>query len=165
MAISTKAGNLISLDMILIDEKLSALAVLFCVYCCLSKFIHSIYFFWIYQENLMHASVRKHLVPRFEDHVHEGLVYSLRNLKVTSNGYPYRPLASNLKLIFLATTAVQELGESDVSIRQYGFEFVDQSVLQKRANDPTVLSGIQLFSFVENIAKTSCNFFSVHLRF
>ena len=32
MAISTKAGNLISLHMILIDEKLSALAVLFCVY-------------------------------------------------------------------------------------------------------------------------------------
>ena len=95
----------------------------------------------------MHASVRKHLVPRYADRVLEGRVYSLRNLKVTTNMYPYRPLASDVKLLFLATTAVQELQESDVSIGRYGFEFVNQTVLQSRANDPTVLSGITLFSF------------------
>nr|XP_017245331.1 PREDICTED: replication factor A protein 1-like [Daucus carota subsp. sativus] len=113
-SVNTKDGNLISLDMILIDEK----------------------------ENLMHASVRKHLVPRYADRVLEGRVYSLRNLKVTTNMYPYRPLASDVKLLFLATTAVQELQESDVSIGRYGFEFVNQTVLQSRANDPTVLSDI-----------------------
>uniref|UniRef100_A0A165A043 Replication protein A OB domain-containing protein n=1 Tax=Daucus carota subsp. sativus TaxID=79200 RepID=A0A165A043_DAUCS len=90
----------------------------------------------------MHASVRKHLVPRYADRVLEGRVYSLRNLKVTTNMYPYRPLASDVKLLFLATTAVQELQESDVSIGRYGFEFVNQTVLQSRANDPTVLSDI-----------------------
>ena len=113
----------------------------------------------------MHASVRKHLVPRFEERVREGLVYSLRNLKVAINTYPYRPLASNLKIVFLATTAVQELEESDVSLPRHGFEFVNQSVLQKRANDPTVLSGVHLFTFVENMARNSCSFFSNHLIF
>ncbi|WOH01404.1 hypothetical protein DCAR_0520786 [Daucus carota subsp. sativus] len=47
-SVNMKDGNLISLDMILIDEK----------------------------ENLMHASVRKHLVSRFEDRVLEGRVYN-----------------------------------------------------------------------------------------
>lgn len=67
-SISTKDNSLLSLDMILTDKK----------------------------ENLLHATIRKHLVPRFRDRVAEGSVYNIRNVKIAPNIYPYRPLASNL---------------------------------------------------------------------
>lgn len=90
----------------------------------------------------MHAVVRKHLVPRFKRRVTEGLVYNPRNVKIAPNVYPYRPLASNLRVLFLATTHVEELGEGVVCIPRYGFQFVNQAALRSRADDVTTLSGI-----------------------
>ncbi|KAL1822131.1 hypothetical protein ACET3Z_008909 [Daucus carota] len=87
-SISTKDGSLLSMDMILADEK----------------------------ENLMHAALRKHLVPRFKHRLTEGHVYELRNVKVSTNTYPYRPLASSSRLLFLATTEVKPLGEEGAAI-------------------------------------------------
>ncbi|KAL1802826.1 hypothetical protein ACET3Z_031473 [Daucus carota] len=57
----------------------------------------------------MHASVPRHLVSRFKRHVSECKLYSLRNVKITTNTYPYRPLASDKKLLFLATIEVVKL--------------------------------------------------------
>ncbi|XP_074382641.1 replication protein A 70 kDa DNA-binding subunit C-like isoform X2 [Apium graveolens] len=113
-SVSTKDGSLISVDMILIDE----------------------------MENLMHAVVRKHLVPRFKHRLTKGLIYELRNVKVALNVYPYRPLASNLRLLFLPATEVRKLGEDVASIPRHGFQFVDQAVLRVRADDVTTLSDI-----------------------
>lgn len=90
----------------------------------------------------MHAVIRKHLVPPFRHRVTEGLIYNLKNVKVAPNTYMYRPLASNLRLLFLATTRVEELGETVARIPNYGFQFVNQAALQSRANDVTTLSGI-----------------------
>ncbi|WOH14914.1 hypothetical protein DCAR_0934443 [Daucus carota subsp. sativus] len=57
---NTRENTLISMDMVLIDEK----------------------------GNLMHASVPRHLVSRFKRHVSECKLYSLRNVKITTNTYP-----------------------------------------------------------------------------
>ncbi|WOH08102.1 hypothetical protein DCAR_0727539 [Daucus carota subsp. sativus] len=113
-SISTKDGSLLSMDMILADEK----------------------------ENLMHAALRKHLVPRFKHRLTEGHVYELRNVKVSTNTYPYRPLASSSRLLFLATTEVRPLGEEGAAIPRYGFQFVDHATLRGRADDVTTLSDI-----------------------
>lgn len=87
----------------------------------------------------MHAAVRKHLVSRFRGRVTEGLVYNIRNVKIATNIYPYRPLASNLRLLFLATTNVEAVGEGVASIPRYGFQFVNQTKLRSRADDVTTL--------------------------
>ncbi|KAK1368107.1 DUF223 domain-containing protein [Heracleum sosnowskyi] len=115
-SISIKDNTLLSMDMILSDKK----------------------------GNLMHAVVRKHLVPRFKCLLTEGLVYTLRNVKVTTNIYPYRPVASNLRLLFLAITGVEALGEAEAvaCIPKYGFQFVNQAALQSRADDVNTLSDI-----------------------
>ncbi|KAF1002178.1 hypothetical protein AG4045_008303 [Apium graveolens] len=85
-AVNTKDNSLLSVDMILVDEK----------------------------ENLMHAAIRKHLVSRFKHRVSEGLVYSLRNVRIAVNALQYRPLASNQKLLFLPTTEIVQLDEDIV---------------------------------------------------
>ncbi|XP_074346803.1 uncharacterized protein LOC141685607 [Apium graveolens] len=113
-AVNTKDNSLLSVDMILVDEK----------------------------ENLMHAAIRKHLVSRFKHRVSEGLVYSLRNVKIAVNTLQYRPLASNQKLLFLPTTEIVQLDEGVVSIPRFGFQFVDLPKLQERADDVTTLSDI-----------------------
>uniref|UniRef100_A0A175YHE3 Replication protein A 70 kDa DNA-binding subunit B/D first OB fold domain-containing protein n=1 Tax=Daucus carota subsp. sativus TaxID=79200 RepID=A0A175YHE3_DAUCS len=90
--------------------------------------------------NLMHASVPRHLVSRFKRHVSECKLYSLRNVKITTNTYPYRPLASDKKLLFLATIEVVKLDADAVRIGMHGFQFVSLPVLQARADDVTILS-------------------------
>ncbi|XP_017225090.1 uncharacterized protein LOC135149445 [Daucus carota subsp. sativus] len=115
---NTRENTLISMDMVLIDEK----------------------------GNLMHASVPRHLVSRFKRHVSECKLYSLRNVKITTNTYPYRPLASDKKLLFLATIEVVKLDADAVRIGMHGFQFVSLPVLQARADDVTILSGALTFA-------------------
>ncbi|XP_074377789.1 uncharacterized protein LOC141719317 [Apium graveolens] len=93
--VNTKDNSLLSIDMILVDGK----------------------------ENLMHAAIRKHLVPRFRHQISEGLVYSLRNVKVAMNTSHYRPLASNQRLFFLPVTEVVQLDEDIMRIPRYGFQY------------------------------------------
>ncbi|XP_074367417.1 uncharacterized protein LOC141707888 isoform X2 [Apium graveolens] len=113
-AVNTKDNNLLSIDIILVDKK----------------------------ENLMHAAIRKHLVPRFRHQISEGLVYSLQNVKVAMNTSHYRPLASNQRLLFLPVTKVVQLDEDVVRIPRYGFQFVNLPELQARAGDVSTLSDI-----------------------
>ena len=49
-SINMNDGSLISFDMILVDEKVSALTVLFSAYCGLSRFIHSIHCFGFFRK-------------------------------------------------------------------------------------------------------------------
>ncbi|XP_074374797.1 replication protein A 70 kDa DNA-binding subunit B-like [Apium graveolens] len=90
----------------------------------------------------MHAAIRKHLVSRFKHRVSEGLVYSLKNVRIAVNALQYRPLASNQKLLFLPTTEIVQLDEGVISIPRFGFQFVDLPKLQERADDVTTLSDI-----------------------
>ncbi|XP_074358160.1 replication protein A 70 kDa DNA-binding subunit D-like [Apium graveolens] len=97
--------------------------------------------FVLFHANLMHAAIRRHLVPRFKHLLKEGLVYSLKNVKVSPNTNQYRPLASDKRLLFLATTKVVELDEDVVAIPKYGFQFVDLPMLESRADNMNTLSG------------------------
>ena len=90
----------------------------------------------------MHAFVPRYLVSQFKRHVSECKLYSLRNVKITTNTYPYRPLASDKKLLFLATIEVVKLDADAVRIGMHGFQFVSLPVLQARADDVTILSGV-----------------------
>ncbi|WOG95356.1 hypothetical protein DCAR_0414671 [Daucus carota subsp. sativus] len=85
-------------------------------------------------------SVQRMAVPRFKHRLTEGLIYELRNVKVSTNIYPYRPLASSLRLLFQAATEVRPLGEDGACIPRYGFQFVNQTTLRGRADDVTTLS-------------------------
>ncbi|KAL8090434.1 hypothetical protein AgCh_039772 [Apium graveolens] len=113
-AVNTKDNSLLSIDMIPVDEK----------------------------ENLMHAAIRKHLVPRFRHQISEGLAYSLRNVKGAMNTSHYRPLASNQRLLFFPVAEVVQLDEDVVRIPRYRFQFVNLPKLQARAGDVSTLSDI-----------------------
>lgn len=91
--------------------------------------MYVVHYNWSYyshhQENLIHAIIRKHLTPRFEQALSEGGLYSIRNLKVVKYTGMYRPLSCHYKVLFLATTAIQSLQE-DVTIPLQGFNLYVQ---------------------------------------
>ncbi|WOG91186.1 hypothetical protein DCAR_0310434 [Daucus carota subsp. sativus] len=109
-----KNGELISIDMIFIDEK----------------------------ENLMHATIKKHLASRFRHLLQEGSTYSIKNLQVVKATGDYRPLSSEFKCIFLATTSPKKLQEDTVQIPRHGFQFVMPDDIESRLNDPAILTDV-----------------------
>ncbi|XP_062101015.1 replication factor A protein 1-like [Humulus lupulus] len=109
-----KNGELISLDMIFIDEK----------------------------ENLMHATIGKNLVTKLKHLLSEGCLYSIKNLKVVASTGEYKPLSNENKLLFLVTTSLKKLEEGIVKIPINGFQFISQSLIDLRVNDNTILSDV-----------------------
>lgn len=93
---------------------------------------------------MIHAIIRKHLTPRFEQALTEGALYSIRNLKVVENTGMYRPLSCRYKVLFLATTAIQNLEEDALTIPLQGFQFVCPETIDSRINDTTILTGITI---------------------
>ncbi|KAK4713777.1 hypothetical protein R3W88_019684 [Solanum pinnatisectum] len=71
-----KNGELISMDMIFIDEG----EVLFLKVSILKSLP---YFF--YQGNLMHGIIRKNQVNRFKDKLSEGFVFIIKNFKIVES--------------------------------------------------------------------------------
>ncbi|XP_069150808.1 uncharacterized protein [Solanum lycopersicum] len=99
-----KNGELISMDMIFIDEK----------------------------GNLMHGIIRKNQVNRFKDKLNEGSVFIIKNFKVVESIGGYRPVQNSLKIIFFASTAIKNLSEDIVEIPVNGFEFINPDVIDSR---------------------------------
>ncbi|KAK9187190.1 hypothetical protein WN944_018582 [Citrus x changshan-huyou] len=93
-------------------------------------------------ENLMHATIRKHLVTRFKHMLSEGSLYSVKNLKVVSTTGEYRPLSNQYKIIFLVITSLKRLEEGIVKISINGFQFVFPNLIDLRVNDNTILSDV-----------------------
>ncbi|KAH0767921.1 hypothetical protein KY285_003792 [Solanum tuberosum] len=112
-----KNGELISKDMIFIDEK----------------------------GNLMHGIIRKTQVNRFKDMLSEGSVFIIKNFKVVESIGGYRPVQNSLKIIFFASTAIKNLSEDIVEIPINGFEFINPDVIDSRVNHSAVLSGLYLY--------------------
>uniref|UniRef100_A0A3Q7EYD7 Replication protein A 70 kDa DNA-binding subunit B/D first OB fold domain-containing protein n=1 Tax=Solanum lycopersicum TaxID=4081 RepID=A0A3Q7EYD7_SOLLC len=109
-----KNGELISMDMIFIDEK----------------------------GNLMHGIIRKNQVNRFKDKLNESSVFIIKNFKVVESIGGYRPVQNSLKIIFLASTAIKNLSEDIVEIPLNGFEFINPDVIDSRVNNNIVLSDV-----------------------
>ncbi|XP_060169962.1 replication protein A 70 kDa DNA-binding subunit B-like isoform X2 [Lycium barbarum] len=107
-------GELISLDMIFIDEK----------------------------GNLMHAIVRKSHVHRFKHKLIEGALFTIKNFKVVESCGGYRPVESSLKIIFFASTAIKKLSEDIGDIPINGFQFIKPDMIESRVHNNTILSDV-----------------------
>lgn len=82
------------------------------------------------------------MLSKFVDDITEGKTYILKNPFVTTDNTPFRPLPSAVKLLFHETTSMEPLKESAVQIPLYGFQFINETTLRSRAEDPTILSGM-----------------------
>ncbi|KVH93752.1 Nucleic acid-binding, OB-fold, partial [Cynara cardunculus var. scolymus] len=124
---SKKGGELISLDMILIDE----------------------------EENLIHASIWSGLVPKFRTLLHEGVLYEIKNFKVVPSVENFRPLANDIKIIFQKFTSLKKLEEDTVSIPENGFQFISAGLVHSHVNDDTflldVIGCIQAVGHIETV--------------
>ncbi|KVI00863.1 Nucleic acid-binding, OB-fold [Cynara cardunculus var. scolymus] len=128
-----KGGELISLDMILIDEEAS----------------ESDY------ENLIHANIWSGLVPKFRTLLHEGVLYEIKNFKVVPSVGNFRPLANDIKIIFQKFTSLKKLEEDTVSKPKNGFQFISAGLVHSRVNDDTILLDvigcIQVVGHIETV--------------
>ncbi|XP_015075483.1 replication factor A protein 1-like [Solanum pennellii] len=107
-----RSPDMISLDMILIDEK----------------------------GTLMHAIIWKNQVNKFRDKLSEGFAVIIRNFKVSALTGDYRPVQSNFKITFLRKTAIQKLQDDIVHIPQNGFQFIQPEIIRSRINNNILLS-------------------------
>ncbi|XP_069143289.1 replication protein A 70 kDa DNA-binding subunit D-like [Solanum lycopersicum] len=107
-----RSPKMISLDMILIDEK----------------------------GTLMHAIIWKNQINKFRDKLSEGFAVIIRNFKVSALTSDYRPVQSNFKITFLRKTAIQKLQDDVVHIPQNGFQFIQPEVIRSRINNNILLS-------------------------
>ncbi|KAL0003891.1 hypothetical protein SO802_011452 [Lithocarpus litseifolius] len=115
-AVNRKNLELISLDMVLIDE----------------------------QDDTIHATIQKNNVKKFQAQLREGQLYSLSNFRVDTykEKDSYRPISKDKKINFLCTTVIEELKEAEVTISQHKFEFVDYRTIVDRVDNNKQLTDI-----------------------
>uniref|UniRef100_A0A453C8R3 Replication protein A 70 kDa DNA-binding subunit B/D first OB fold domain-containing protein n=1 Tax=Aegilops tauschii subsp. strangulata TaxID=200361 RepID=A0A453C8R3_AEGTS len=127
-AINLNNNELISLDMILLDE----------------------------HGTMIHAKVIKHMVNKFRPLIQEGLVYMIANFKVTS-AMNFRPVEGDKIINFLHTTKIQEIkGLKNIRIAEQSFMFCSVEVLSTRDGQRMYLSAdvIGVASYIGNIEET-----------
>ncbi|KAM3358767.1 hypothetical protein P3S68_021700 [Capsicum galapagoense] len=116
--IQKKKGELISLDMIFVDEK----------------------------GNLVQAIVRENHVSRFKNNLIEGSLFTIKNFKMVESSGVYRPVENSLKIIFFSSTAIKSLSEDIVDIPVNEFHFIKPELIESRINNNMILSGSVSFS-------------------
>ncbi|KAL4603640.1 hypothetical protein ACB092_10G139000 [Castanea dentata] len=112
-AINSKNNDIISLDMILIDE----------------------------QNNAMHAIIRTNIAKKFKPLLQEGKLYELSYFQVVDGNALYRPVDNDFKIMFTLKTSIKEIKETNVDILRHKFEFVDYNKIHERVNKHVQLSG------------------------
>ncbi|KAL4619660.1 hypothetical protein ACB092_06G096100 [Castanea dentata] len=113
-AINSKNNDIISLDMILINE----------------------------QNNAMHAIIRTNIVKKFKPLLQEGKLYELSYFQVVDGNALYRPVDNDFKIMFTLKTSIKEIKETDVDIPRHKFEFVNYNKIHERVNKHVQLSDI-----------------------
>ncbi|KVI04488.1 protein of unknown function DUF223 [Cynara cardunculus var. scolymus] len=93
---SKKNGELISLDMVFIDE----------------------------MGTLMATTIRRNLVSKFKHLLKEGLVYTVKNFKVVVNSGAYRVVNSKFKITFTLLTTIKREDNNTPSIRCTDFNIL-----------------------------------------
>ncbi|KAL0006398.1 hypothetical protein SO802_013959 [Lithocarpus litseifolius] len=117
-AVNRKNLELISLNMVLIDEQ--------------------------YQDDTIHATIQKNNVKKFQAQLREGQLYSLSNFRVDTykEKDSYRPISKDKKINFLRTIVIEKLKEAEVTISQHKFEFVDYRTIVDRFDNNKQLTDI-----------------------
>ncbi|KAK4588160.1 hypothetical protein RGQ29_019237 [Quercus rubra] len=113
-AINSKNNDIISLDMILIDE----------------------------QNNSIHAIIRNNIAKKLKPLLQEGKFYELSYFQVVDGNALYRPIDNDIKIMFTLKTGTKEIKEIDVDIPRHKFEFVDYNKIHERVNKHVQLSDI-----------------------
>ncbi|XP_044957918.1 uncharacterized protein LOC123408967 [Hordeum vulgare subsp. vulgare] len=126
-AINLNNNELISLDMILLDE----------------------------EGTMIHGKVMKHMVNKFKPLIQEGSVYMIANFKVTS-AMNFRSAESEKILNFLHRTKIQEIkGPKNIRIEEESFTFCSIEVLSARDDEKIYLSDvIGIASYIGHIEET-----------
>ena len=96
------------------------------------------------QNNAIHAVIQKNVAKKFKHILQEGQLYALSNFQVDTCNATYRPVHAEKKIIFLLTTKIKELEETEISIPSHKFEFVDYHNILQRFNKHVQLSGISI---------------------
>ncbi|XP_031257682.1 uncharacterized protein LOC116115697 [Pistacia vera] len=111
-----KDNELISLDMILIDE----------------------------EHDVMHGTIPKNRVVKFKNQIREGQIYLIKNVKVIPCAATYKPIEGAYCLEFLMNTSIEEIKEVTIAIPEFKFQFAGINDLHNRKHDTSLLSGRHL---------------------
>ena len=112
-SVNPTTDDLISLDMILMDE----------------------------QGESIHATIWKNLIDTFRSKIIENSVYAFSNFKVVEST-KYRPVSNEIKIFFAYNTKVKEIKGSSEVFLDYCFEFATMETLEERAGKDTQCSGM-----------------------
>ncbi|WOL00369.1 replication protein A 70 kDa DNA-binding subunit D-like [Canna indica] len=135
-AINFKNNDLISLDMIFVDEK----------------------------ENDIHAIIRKMQLAKFRLLLTEGSVYTFKNFKVVNTTGQYCPTVNDLKIIFLINTIIK-FEDEVCNILKFKFHIANLDTIRKRTDDPTTLTDIvndHIEGIQQNDTKVDPNFQNIN---
>ncbi|TVU16344.1 hypothetical protein EJB05_39903, partial [Eragrostis curvula] len=104
-SINNRTDELMSLDMILIDEK----------------------------GDVIHATIGKNLIDTYRPQIRESAIYSFSNFRV-QDSLRYRPVSNELKIAFNYNTKVKEVKEQSKKFQENYFEFASNDTLKQREN-------------------------------
>jgi hypothetical protein len=92
------------------------------------------------------ATIRNNFAPKFQPHLREGKLYSLTNFRVAKykTNDNYRPIKKHNKIVFLLTTIIKELEETEITISWHKFDFVDYKTIIQRIDNNVNLIGTLL---------------------
>ena len=112
--------------------------------------IKYIYILWLnlfyLHDDAIHAAIRNIFPTKFKPLLREGQLYSLSNFRVAKYKAKdnYQPIKKENKIIFLLTTLIKELEETEIIISRHKFDFVDYNTIIERINNNVHLKGIFL---------------------
>ena len=106
--------------------------------------------FSFFQDNLIHASIRKSFVNHFSD-IQEGKIYQIKYFGVVENKDAYRIVNHKYMIRFYATTSVKLLETNDELIAKQKFELVLFDELKYLADKNTTLTSNFDYTFILKI--------------
>ena len=106
--------------------------------------IKKIYILWLnlfyLHDDAIHAAIRNIFPTKFKPLLREGQLYSLSNFRVAEykDKDNYRPIKNENKIIFLLTTFIKELEETEIIIPRHKFDFVDYKTIVEHIDKNSV---------------------------
>ncbi|KAM0880860.1 hypothetical protein ACQ4PT_033300 [Festuca glaucescens] len=112
-AMIINTGDIVSLDMILIDQ----------------------------EGTMMHGVINKAYIEKFRSFIQEGNVYTITNVKVTQAAQKFRPVENDMIILFSPTTNIEKM-EDNEDIPEHCFNFTNIDTLGRRVGVDTYLSDV-----------------------